>query len=469
MREKLKKIIKNLPDTPGVYLYFNKLGELLYVGKAKRLKRRVSSYFRPGKVHDARISSLVAEVHKIKIIKTGSEAEALIYEAGLIKDDKPKYNIDLKDDKSYPYLKLTTNEKFPRIILTRDRNDPGALYYGPYTNTTLLRQAVSFMKRVFPLRTCVKLKKKVCLEYHLEQCLGPCEGKISEEEYYMIVNQVKYFLEGRKDELIDELEKEMKMYSEKKEFEKAMYMKKNIEALTAVRDMYDENSAPSFDEVEELGNMLSLDKAPKIIECFDISNLSGGQSVGSMVRFKNGQPDKNGYRRFKIKTVKGIDDFKMIGEVVMRRYTRLLKENKTLPDLVLIDGGKGHLSSAKKEMDILNLEQVPLAAIAKEFNHLYVPERRVPFRFSPGSRVLSLIQRVRDEAHRFAITYHRKIRMKDQFATILRDIPGIGKKTEAKLLMEFGTIKRIKSAKEKDLKKAGLNQLQIQSLLKTLI
>jgi excinuclease ABC subunit C len=407
--------IKELPGTPGVYLFFNSKKKIIYVGKAKNLKKRVSSYFQRGRAHDNRLELLVNEVSNLKTINTSSEAEALIYEAGLIKDHKPKFNIELKDDKSYPFLKLTINDDFPRLIITRVRKEDGAVYYGPYTNVKLLKEAVEFIRKMFMIRGCRNMSKKVCLRFHIEQCYGPCEGKISKREYGKTIKYIRAFLEGRKSDLIRSFQKDMKRYSAKWDFEKAMVMKKRIEALTAVQNAHDSSSKPIFGELDELQNALGLKKTPDTIECFDISNIAGKQAVGSMVQFKDGKPQKNEYRKFKIKKVAGIDDYSMIREVVRRRYTRLLAEEKPLPDLVLIDGGKGHLSVAQKELKILGLNKLPIASIAKEFNHLYRTTAGVPIRLSPGSRLLFLIQRIRDEAHRFAITYHRKLRSKEAF------------------------------------------------------
>ncbi|MBF0216912.1 MAG: excinuclease ABC subunit UvrC [Candidatus Omnitrophica bacterium] len=371
--------LKSIPDSPGVYQYFDELGTLLYVGKAKSLKKRVASYFHRARAHDARIQNLVGEIRDIKYIVTASEEEAFIYEAGLIKDHKPRYNIELKDDKSYPYLKLTVNEEYPRLVLTRKRAPDGALYYGPYPNAGLLKKALSFMRKVFPLRSCVKLHKKVCLEYHMEQCPGVCEGKVPREAYISIVEQLRSFLEARKDGLISSLENEMKAASSDMEYERALKVKGRIEALTAVRSAYNRSGYPVFGELEELRNIARLNKDPRDIECFDISNISGRSAVGSMVKFTGGKPFKKGYRKFRIRTVPGADDYSMIREVVRRRYTRLIAEGVPLPDLVMIDGGKGHLSSAKEVLDSLGMEDVDIVSIAKEFDHLYTVKSGQPF------------------------------------------------------------------------------------------
>jgi len=447
-------------------MFLDKGKKIIYVGKARRLKRRVASYFQAGRAHDNRLELLVSETRDIKIIRASSEAEALIYEAGLIKDHRPKFNIDLKDDKSYPFLKLTVNEKYPRLFLTRRKMRDGAVYYGPYVNVKLLREALSFMKRVFPLRSCKKMRKKICLEGHIGQCYGPCEGKIKAKDYSDIVDQLKAFLEGRKDELLSSLEKDMKRFSRKKEYEKALAVKRRIEALSAIQQLHDRSQHPMYGELEELQNALDLPVLPEVIECFDVSNITGKQAVGSMVRFAGGRPQKAGYRKFRIKTVAGIDDYSMIREVVRRRYSRLLKEEKEMPDLVLIDGGKGHLFSAKEELRVLGLQHMPVASIAKEYNHLYTPERKQPIRLSPGSRLLLLIQRIRDEAHRFAIKYHRELRNTRSFETGLRGIRGIGPASERKLLVKFGNLDNIRKAPLEELKGAGISISAARAILK---
>jgi excinuclease ABC subunit C len=411
--EKIRQKIKKLPDSPGVYKFIGRGGNIIYVGKAIRLRKRVASYFRPGRAGDSRLEMLVSEVKDIEFIRASSEAEALIYEAGLIKDYAPRFNIELKDDKSYPFLKLTVNEEYPRLLVTRRRTADGALYYGPYVEVKLLKEALSFMKKVFPLRACRRFKKRVCLEYHLGQCVGPCEGRVSASEYAEIVAQLKRFLEGKKDDLMKGLEEKMKLYSGERQYEKALSIKNRIAALTAVQQLHDRSRHPIFGELDEMQNALGLEGIPMSIECFDISNIGGRQAVGSMVRFVAGSARKSDYRRFRIKGVEGADDYSMIKEVVRRRYSRLIKENKVLPDLVMIDGGKGHLSAARQALDELGLRGMKVVSIAKEYNHLYTEDRRLPIRLSPGSRLLLLVQRIRDEAHRFAISYHRQLRSKE--------------------------------------------------------
>lgn len=463
--KKLTQKIKSLPDSPGVYEFLDAKGKIIYVGKARRLKKRVATYFHSGRARDSRLELLVSEARDIKFIRTSSEAEALIYEAGLIKDHRPKFNIDLKDDKSYPFLKLTAGEKYPRLFLTRRKTGDNSLYYGPYVNVKLLKEALSFMKKVFPLRTCRTLKKTLCLEYHIGQCSGPCVNKVTKEEYAQIVDQLKKFLEGRKDDLIKDLKKKMLNLSKKKEYEKALSVKKRIEALTAVQQLHDRSQHPIYGELDELQNALNLPLVPVVIECFDVSNIRGEQPVGSMVRFVAGMPRKASYRKFRIRTVKGIDDYSMIREVVRRRYSRLLGEGKDLPSLVLIDGGKGHLNACRDELDDLGLESIPAASIAKEHNHLYTTSRKQPIRLSPGSRLLLLIQRIRDEAHRFAIMYHRDLRTSEKFDTELKRIKGIGPKKEHLLMERFGKVDNIKRASLKEILSSGIDKRTAEEII----
>jgi len=456
--DRLISKIRNLPDSPGVYKFLDSKRKIIYIGKAISLKKRVASYFRHGKAADNRLELLRKEVKDVDYITASSEAEALIYEAGLIKDHCPKFNIELKDDKSYPFLKLSLNEKYPRLIVTRRRQKDGAIYYGPYVNVKLLKEAVSFMKIVFPLRSCRVFKKKVCLEYHIDQCYGPCEGKISLNEYSNTVKQLKKFLEGKKDDLVENMRLGMKKASDKKKYEKAINIKRRIEALTAVQQLSDRSQRPVFGELDELKNVLNLRDMPLRIECFDISNISGYQSVGAMVTFVAGRASRSEYRRFRIKESCPRDDYSMICEVVNRRYTRMIKENRKMPDVIMIDGGRGHLSVANSELKKMGLADLVVISIAKEHNHLYGPSWEGPLRLSPGSRLLSLIQRIRDEAHRFAITYHRKLRKNEKFVTELINIKGIGKSRERMLMEKFGSIDSIIKMSAEELGSSGIGK-----------
>ena len=406
----IKEIVKNLPGSPGVYIMKNSSGDVLYVGKANDLKKRVSSYFQSSRRLPERIDSLVSQVNDISYIPASSSAEALIYENGLIKQLSPKYNVALRDDKSYPLLKLTINEKFPRLILTREKKDDGSVYYGPYTSAKLLKAALKILQKLFPLRACDKMPKKECLQFHIKQCMGPCIGKINEERYKMLVAELKLFLEGRRAELLKLLSLEMKELSKKERFEEALECRNRIEALSAVKE--GRVSYKPMDELEELQKILGIKGKLERIEAFDISNIMGKEACGSLVYFYKGRPDKNEYRKFKIKTISGMDDYSMMREIVRRRYTRILKEKKKLPDLIVIDGGKGHMGVALDELNKLSLGKIPAIGIAKEFERIYVKGKIDPIILPGESKALHLLERVRDEAHRFAISYHKKLMSK---------------------------------------------------------
>ena len=405
----IKKTLRNLPDSPGVYFMKKASGRVIYIGKARSLKKRVASYFTQ-KYLPRRIGLMVSEIKSIDYIRASSEAEALIYEAALIKSKQPKYNIELKDDKSYPYLKLTLSELYPRLIITRRKINDGSKYYGPYTNAGLLKGAVSFMRTVFSLRACKKIGKKPCINFHLKECPGVCTKNVSKKHYKKLVKELVLFLEGKRSKLLKKLSHRMEQASKKLDFEEAIRIRNQIRALSAV---VIRRSVPGpMDQIDELKFILSLRRKPRRIEAFDISNIRGKEAVGSMVSFYDGQPDKKMYRKFRIKTVVEIDDYKMMREVVNRRYRRLLDEKRPLPDLIVIDGGRGHLMSALKELNTLKILHIPAIGIAKKFEHIYVPKKQLPIILPKDSSVLQLIKRIRDEAHRFAKAYHIKLRRK---------------------------------------------------------
>lgn len=409
----LKETLNALPHTPGVYIMKGDDGVVLYVGKADNLRKRVASYFQTSRPLSDRINSLVSQIKEVSHIPTSTSAEALIYENGLIKQLSPKYNVALKDDKSYPMLELTVNEKYPRLMIAREKKakkGDGSIYYGPYTNAKLLKEALKILRKLFPLRTCNKMPKKKCLEFDIGQCLGPCESKVGEERYSAIVRELKLFLEGRHSELMKLLTERMKQLSKDEKFEEAAECRNRLEALGSVST--DKVKYGPAGELEELKNLLRIKGKLEIIEAFDISNIMGNEAVGSLVYFRKGRPDKNEYRKFKIKTVSGMDDYSMMREIVRRRYTRCIKENKRLPDLIVIDGGRGHLSVALDELKKLKLDDLPVIGIAKEFEKIYAKDRKDPILLPKESKALHLLERVRDEAHRFAISYHKKLMSK---------------------------------------------------------
>ena len=407
----IKTTIKGLPTTSGVYLYRDSAGVVIYVGKAVNIRKRVESYFRTN-TGSLKTDFLVSHIAAIETVQTASEAEALILEASLIKQYLPKYNIELKDGKTYPYIQIT-KEEFPLISVirfnARNHKDINAELFGPYVNPTLIREALQIIRKIFPFRSCEPFSHKICLDYHIGLCQAPCEAKISKEDYHRNIRSIRYILDGKKDDLYRSLRLEMERLSRQKDFEGAAHLRDQIRAIGALYS--GTGDINYFKEAEQLQRAIGLERAPVRLECFDISNTMGNQSVGSMVSFVNGKPDKHNYRRFRIKTVEGIDDFKMIAEIVRRRYTRLQKEGVSFPDLIVIDGGKGQLAAAVKELKKLNLS-LAIVSLAKREEEIFTPGKRNSIKLSHDSLGLKLLMRLRDEAHRFGLKYHTLLRGK---------------------------------------------------------
>ncbi len=418
-KEFLLNKIKKFPLTSGVYLMKDGKGKVIYVGKAISLRKRVRSYFGKTKAEALKTDMLVADIADIDYVDTFSEAEALILEASLIKKYYPKYNIDLKDGKTYPFIRVT-KDSFPIISLVRPSkknnflkdSDKKANHFGPYVNPKLVREALGIIRKIFGYRVCNHLPDKACLDYHIGLCDAPCIGNVSKRQYAKIVKNVIYILEGKKDQLYRNLRKDMEFFSREKQFEEAGKVRDQIRAVGALYSGTKDINA--YKEMEQLQQALSLPKRPERVEAFDISNTMGTLAVGSMVSFLNGKPDKKNYRRFRIKSVDGIDDFKMMAEIVRRRYSRLKKEGVPYPDLIIVDGGKGQLSAAKKELLLLDVD-IPLISLAKREEEVFSPNKRKAVVLSKSSLGLKFLQRIRDEAHRFAISYHRKLRDKNTF------------------------------------------------------
>lgn len=423
--QKLKDKIKNFPDTPGVYIFRAEDGGMLYVGKARSLKKRIASYFNKS-IKDPRILVMLSYAKDVDFIPLKSEAEALILEDKFVKEYQPKYNIDLKDDKRYPLIKINLAEPWPRLQLVRIRENNESRYFGPYTDSGALRRVLKFIRKAFRLRAC-KFKNpneknmKHCLYFYLGECVGPCGRKISPMEYDELIKQVCLFLEGKGDELIKKLRTKMLFSSRHKNYEKAAKVRDLIHDLegvvgTKVRKEVLKGSiykpAEAVKEVGALKEALGLSGLPLWIDAFDVSNLYGKDAVGSLVVFRNGAPYKNSYRRFKIKTVTGISDYAMIKEIMARRYKRLLEEKGNLPDLILIDGGKGQYGVAREVLNELGLGAIKAIGLAKRLEEIYCPKL---IRLPKDSPALKLLMYIRDEAHRFAITYHRKLRKKQMF------------------------------------------------------
>jgi excinuclease ABC subunit C len=406
MNNNLKNKIASVPDASGVYLFKDSQGQIIYVGKAKSLKKRLNSYL--GRDLSSKTIALMSNVNDVEYRLTPTESLALLLEASLIRQHKPKYNVSLRDDKSFPLVKIT-HEEFPAVCITRKRKLDTARYFGPYTNAGLLREALKIIRRSFPYRSCRKLPKKACIYYRLSLSPAPCIGKISKGEYAKTIEDIRLILEGKTQDLIKRLSQNMVLKSKEHRFEEAAQIRDQVNALGTISQ-----SKVSFsrqDQIQDLKRLLKLDKLPNRIEAFDISNIFGKEACGSMVSFYMGLSDKNQYRRFRIKTVKAIDDYGMLREVIQRRYSRLLRENLPLPDLVLIDGGRSHLLTADKEIKKLGIS-LPLVSIAKDEENIYMPARANAIKLNQDTPGLNLIRRIRDEAHRCALSYHQVLRRK---------------------------------------------------------
>ncbi len=410
--EALKIRASGLPRQSGVYLMRDEAGTVIYVGKAVDLRQRVRSYFR-SRGQTTKTESLVHRVRQIDHVVTDSEAEALILEANLIKRHQPYYNISLRDDKMYPLIEVT-GEEFPRAMIVRPRTRAGSsFYYGPYTSPRLIREALGILRRIFPFRSCDPIPDRACLDFHLGLCGAPCIGVQTRAEYQRNIRHIRWILEGKRDRLSRLLERQMERASQSRDYEAAAKYRDQLRALGALFSSSGGEGADAdlnyFKEAEQLQRLLGLVYPPRRIETFDISTMMGDHSVGAMVSFLNGRPDKAQYRRYKIRTIDGIDDVRMIAEVVRRRYGRLKRERKVFPDLIVIDGGKGQLASAVEALEDVGAE-IPVVSLAKQHEEIFVPGRAAPVVLPARSLGLQLLQRCRDEAHRFAVAYHRVLR-----------------------------------------------------------
>lgn len=610
----IKEKLKNLPDKPGVYIMKNEQGEIIYIGKAISLKNRVRQYFKTSG-HAGKVGAMVSHINDFEYILTDSELEALILECNLIKKHRPKYNVLLKDDKHYPYIKITMNDEFPKIALTREIKKDKSKYFGPYRSAKAVRDTISLIKKIFPIRTCNRVLKegvpngRPCLNYHINQCMGPCLGNVKRSDYDVVIQDVIKFLSGKHDEILRDLRTKMNNASDNMHYElAASYRDKisaiekisenqkvistsmqdqdvialaNMDDLTGVQiffirsgklisgehilledteenDLKDilesyikqyysmstfipneiliqhdlegvevieewltelrggrvyirtpkrgeklklvrmaERNALEFLLVErrkkereydrtvgalgELKEYLSLKEIPIRIECFDNSNLQGTDPVASMVVFQDGKPCKKDYRRFKIKSVQGPDDFASMIEVITRRFSRGLKEREELrglnksidhgkfskfPDLIIVDGGKGQLGAALKAISDVGVAHIPVVSLAERNEEIFVQNRKEPIILPKGSNALHLIQRIRDEAHRFAITFHRSLRQKNKLHSVLEDIPGIGSKRRKALLKAFDSVEKISVASLEELCKVeGMNKKAAMELI----
>lgn len=460
MNNKLVQKIKELPKTPGVYIYRNQNGKVIYVGKAVNLKNRVSSYFH-SKELDPKTTELVKNIATLDWIDVLSEFEALVLEAELIKRYRPKYNIDWKDDKNYAYIKLS-GEDYPRVSVVHQITDHKAKYIGPFIDVTALRTVLKLARRIFPYCTCNLPSDEVCLYYHLGLCPGHGEKYISKTDYQKNLKGLVSLLSGKTEKMEKEFKANMKKLAKEQKFEEAAKNRDKLHFLLRLKrtHLFSDRDLTTDRGLTELAEYLKIEKIPVKIECFDISNVLGTAAVGSMVVFRGGISSPKDYRRFQIRTVKGADDFRMMAEILKRRFTLGSIKKKDiafsdLPDLVILDGGKGQLSTVLKMVEIpVGVKVVALAKRKEEIVTALRENNDFKFQITnlPNeSEARYLVQRVRDEAHRFAVSYHRKVRDKKAFETSLDTIIGVGPKTKKKLISEFGSIKNIKEASIEDL------------------
>jgi excinuclease ABC subunit C len=421
--------VAQFPTGPGVYLMKDAQGRVIYVGKAKNLRNRAGHYFNKLAAEDRRTADLVREIADIDFLVSETEVDALLLEARLVKDIQPKFNIDLKDDKTFPYLQIRTREDYPRVEFTRTPRRRGVKLYGPFTSAKSLRAAIQVLQRIFKFRTCTldidtadeKWRWfRPCILHSIRQCTAPCNFRVTPEEYRKQIRQLRLVLEGKKERLITEMGADMKAASAAMQFEKAARLRDDINALRnlSLRGDIDRDVQPEVfvmnpkKGVLGLKQVLKLDKPPRVIEGIDVAHLGGTEVVASLVQFIDGLPFKPGYRRFRIKSVEGIDDFAAVREVVTRRYRRLTREEGVFPDIIMIDGGKGQLSSAAEALQALFIEPPCLISLAKREEEIFRLGHDEPLRLSRTSAALRLLQYIRDEAHRFAQHYHHLLRQK---------------------------------------------------------
>ena len=424
--------VREFPTTPGVYLMKDLEGRVIYVGKAVNLRSRAGSYFTRAAEAERRTADLIPEIADIDFIGADSEVDALLLEARLIKDIQPRFNAQLKDDKTFPYLQITTREDFPRVEFTRQPETTGVRLYGPFTNAGQLRGTIAVLQKIFRFRTCALDIAdgderwrwfRPCLLASINQCTAPCNLRVSREDYREDIRRLKLFLDGGKAKLLKELESGMLQASRELKFEKAARLRDDIAALNSLnlRGNLEEHAQPEVFYIDPqkglagLKKILNLEHPPRRIEGIDIAHLQGKETVASLVQFIDGLPFRHGYRRFRIRTVEGVDDFASMREVVTRRFRRLQREGESFPDLLLIDGGIGQLSAVTSTLSGLGISPPPTISLAKREEEIYLPGRSEPLRLSRHAYALRLLQYIRDEAHRFAQHYHHILRHRNTF------------------------------------------------------
>ncbi len=443
-----KNKINKLPDLPGVYIFRNKNRRILYIGKANSIRKRIKDHFtQSGKV--LKEANIIGQAEKLEFIITASESEALLLEAYLIKRKQPRYNINFRDDKSYPSVKITLKEDFPRVSITRIKKSDGSLYLGPYPDVKELMSSLKILRFVFPFRSCRLFPKSACLYFHINLCPAPCMGKIDKDEYRKNIVEVIKSLLGDIDGVMEDLTHDMDICVEGRKFEKAALIRDRLKALGKVSVLF--GGYKSINVQENIRQKLNLPHLPRVIDAVDVSNISGTSAVGSVVRFKDGAPLKNYYRRFRIKKQNFIDDYRMMAEVVIRRYRNVTE--KDAPDLIILDGGKGHLNRIDEVLkDNLNLD-FPLIAYAKGKDVLYSKYKRAGSYFADGSAEKNILIRIRDEAHRFAVGYHKYLRSRKMQESVFSSIPGIGEERIKSILKQLNKIEDFKNISFDDLKK----------------
>ncbi len=456
--EKQKFHPGEIPSAPGVYVFRDRFGKVIYAGKASNLRKRLSSYFQPSRNMRAepKLRSLIKSIFSWEFYAVKSEDESLILESRLIKQYAPRYNVLMRDDKRYLLAKINLRQNLPRLELARFRKNDGCRYFGPFPNGTALRATVEFLTTYFKLRACRvsdpdQDDHKHCL--NIKNCCEPCSGKISSADYRLKIDEMLKIIDGDIAPLVKTLEARMAEYGATQKYEQAAKIRDiivNVKAILGARNRSFEHtsipSSPGDDAVTDLQSALGLNKPPVMIEGFDISNIGGQMAVGSMVCFENGRPDRKKYRRFRIRDVHQIDDFAMMREVFTRHYGRKLQKNMPLPDLMMVDGGKGQLSSALAALAALKCPPVAVIGLAKKSEEIFMPGHSGSLILERHRPALRLLQALRDEAHRFAVSYHREIRNKRIQESLLDDIPGIGAARKKIILEKFGSVRELRKA-----------------------
>jgi excinuclease ABC subunit C len=466
LADQVKAKLKELPEVPGVYLMRDLQGRIIYVGKALNLKDRVSSYFRDSSFATTTPlrRDLVLTVADLEWYQARNESEALLLESKLIKDYKPRFNIALRDDKRYMSVRIQLDHPFPRFEICRLKRQDGYTYFGPYVSSLSAREAVDFVERRFGIRVCLPLRPgavdfKHCLSEVIRQCSAPCVGRIAQADYHARVAQACAFLRGDAPELLDDVRAEMTAAAAECDYERAASLRDTLRHLeTAIRQRRLLTGDPGIRALDaqagvaEIQRVLGLPRLPRVIECFDISTISGTHSVASLVSALDGMPQKKRYRRYRIRTVEGMNDPAMMKEVVSRHLADIREGSREWPDLLLLDGGQTQLAAAREAMAEAGLaESIPTAALAKRFEEIHVTLREPPIRLPPESSALKVLRSLRDEAHRFAIAYNRKLRARRIRESVLDDIPGIGPSKKKALLSVFGSVRRLSAAPESEI------------------